>query len=55
MKFLMWLTGEKTMPLRKNGKHISIHLIDFENPANNSYTITNQFRVLSAQREAKDS
>lgn len=52
-KFLQWLTGEKTMPLGENGKHISIHLIDFENPANNSYTITNQFRVLSAQRETK--
>jgi len=40
-----WLTGDKTMPFGENNRHVPIHLIDFKNLENNTYIITNQFRV----------
>lgn len=50
-EFFLWLTGEKTMPFGENNGHVPIRLIDFHNPTNNQYVITNQFRI--QQRETK--
>lgn len=49
--FMQWLTGEKTMPFGENNRHVPVRLIDFEDPANNTYVATNQYRV--HQRETK--
>jgi type I restriction enzyme R subunit len=43
-EFAKWLIGEKTMPFGENNRHVPVRLIDFENPQNNSFIITNQFR-----------
>lgn len=40
--FTEWLRGEKTMPFGENNEHTTVQLIDFENPSNNDYLITNQ-------------
>lgn len=44
-EFFKWLTGEKTMPFGKNNRHVPVRLIDFDNLENNSFIITNQYRV----------
>jgi type I restriction enzyme R subunit len=41
--FMAWLRGEKTMPFGKNGEHVSVHLVDVVQPANNRLTVTNQW------------
>jgi type I restriction enzyme R subunit len=43
--FHSWLTGDKTMPFGKNNRHVPVKLIDFEELANNTYIITNQYRI----------
>ena len=50
-EFFLWLTGEKTMPFGENNSHRPVRLIDFNDLDNNSYVVTNQFRV--HQRETK--
>ena len=37
-----WLLGRTSMPLGKDGEHITIHLLDFENLQNNHYVISQQ-------------
>lgn len=44
-EFALWLTGEKTMPFGENNQHTTIRLMDFDNLANNSYIVTNQYTV----------
>lgn len=41
--FMAWLRGEKTMPFGNNGEHVSVRLVDAENPANNQLVVTNQW------------
>jgi len=41
--FSEWLRGEKSMPFGENGEHTPVRLIDFENPDNNEYVVTNQW------------
>ena len=50
-EFFKWMTGEKTLPFGENNRHVPIHLIDFNELANNSYIATNQYRI--HQRETK--
>ena len=38
-EFMLWLTGEKTMPFGDNNEHISVRLIDFENISNNNMSL----------------
>ncbi len=44
-EFFEWLRGNKTMPFGENNQHIPIKLIDFDILSNNSYIITNQFKI----------
>ena len=44
-EFTKWLQGEKTLPFGENNRHVPIQLIDFENLSNNSFILTNQYRV----------
>jgi type I restriction enzyme R subunit len=50
-EFFKWMTGDKTMPFGENNRHVPVRLIDFEELTNNTYTITNQYRI--HQRETK--
>jgi len=50
-EFFKWMSGDKTMPFGENNRHVPIRLFDFENLSNNTFTITNQYRV--RQRETK--
>ena len=49
-----WLRGDKTMPFGENNQHIPIRLIDFDNLSNNSYIITNQFKVQHSELKIPD-
>ena len=53
-EFYQWLGGNKTMPFGKNNKHVPVRLIDFEDPSNNNYTITNQFQVHHLETKIPD-
>jgi type I restriction enzyme, R subunit len=51
--FAEWLTGEKSMPFGKDGEHVTIKLIDFENPAQNHYVVTQQFTFRAGKTEKR--
>lgn len=53
-EFLKWLNGEKTLPFGENNRHIPIRLIDFDTLENNSYIITNQYRVHHRETKIPD-
>lgn len=53
-EFFKWMTGEKTMPFGENNRHVPVRLIDFENVTNNSYIVTNQFRVHNRETKIPD-
>ncbi|QQG65688.1 type I restriction endonuclease subunit R [Desulfobulbus oligotrophicus] len=41
--FAQWLRGEKSMPFGDRGEHTPIRLVDFDDPNNNQYIVTNQW------------
>jgi type I restriction enzyme R subunit len=49
-----WLRGDRSMPFGPNHEHVTVRLLDLENPENNQYVITSQFvfRAGSAERRA---
>tara|TARA_R110000737_G_scaffold181275_2_gene204878 strand:- start:125 stop:3091 length:2967 start_codon:yes stop_codon:yes gene_type:complete len=53
-EFFKWLTGEKTMPFGENNRHVPVRLIDFDDLANNTYVITNQYRIRHRETKIPD-
>ncbi len=53
-EFFKWLTGEKTMPFGENNRHVPVKLIDFEDVKNNTYIITNQYRIHHRETKIPD-
>lgn len=53
-EFFKWICGEKTMPFGENNRHVPVRLIDFENLSNNSYIVTNQFRIHHRETKIPD-
>lgn len=53
-EFFKWLCGEKTMPFGENNRHVPVRLIDFKNLSNNSYKVTNQFRIHHRETKIPD-
>ncbi|MDC0603873.1 type I restriction endonuclease subunit R [Amylibacter sp.] len=53
-EFILWLTGEKTMPFGENNRHVPVRLIDFENLINNQYIISNQYRIHNRETKIPD-
>ena len=53
-EFARWLRGEVSLPYGKNEQHVPIHLIDFENLNNNSFILTNQFRIHTRETKIPD-
>jgi type I restriction enzyme, R subunit len=51
--FMAWVRGEKTMPFGLNGEHVSIRLIDAEQPSNNRLTVANQWTFQSGSIEKR--
>lgn len=41
--FTEWLRNEKTMPFGEKGEHATVRLIDYDDPTNNKYIVTNQW------------
>ena len=52
--FFGWLRGDKTMPFGEMNQHIPIRLIDFDNLSNNSFIITNQFKLQNIETKIPD-
>lgn len=53
-EFSRWLRGEITMPLGKNHEHVPVCLIDFEEINNNSFILTNQFKIRARETKIPD-
>lgn len=53
-EFFQWMTGEKTMPFGDNNRHVPIRLIDFEELSNNTYIVTNQYRIHHRETKIPD-
>lgn len=53
-EFHKWLVGEKTMPFGENNHHVPVRLIDFEKPENNTFIITNQYRIHHRETKIPD-
>lgn len=53
-EFFKWMTGEKTMPFGENNRHVPIRLIDFEELSNNTYVVTNQYRIHHRETKIPD-
>lgn len=53
-EFAKWLKGEMTMPFGKDGAHVAINIIDFDEPKNNSYWLSNQFKIRTRETKIPD-
>lgn len=53
-EFAKWLRNEHSLPFGKNGEHVKIKLIDFKEMKNNSFILTNQFKVYSRETKIPD-
>jgi len=53
-EFTKWMLGDKTMPFGENNRHVSIKLIDFEDISQNSFVVTNQYRVRTRETKIPD-
>lgn len=53
-EFAKWLRGEISMPFGKNNEHVDIRLIDFEQIDNNSFLLTNQFKIKARETKIPD-
>lgn len=53
-EFARYLRGEVNMPFGKNEQHVPVRLIDFENVSNNSFILTNQFRIHARETKIPD-
>jgi type I restriction enzyme R subunit len=55
-EFFLWMQGEKTMPFGENNRHVPVRLIEFDkkNSNNNSYIVTNQYRVHHRETKIPD-
>jgi len=53
-EFAKWLRGEISMPVGKNNEHVNIRLIDFEEIENNSFLLTNQFKMRAREIKIPD-
>lgn len=52
--FFKWMVGDKTMPFGENNRHVPVRLIDFDDLSQNSYIVTNQFRIHHRETKIPD-
>jgi type I restriction enzyme R subunit len=53
-EFTKWLLGEISLPFGDNSEHVNIRLIDFEQTENNSFLLTNQFKIKTRETKIPD-
>ena len=53
-EFAKWLRNEVTLPIGENNEHVAIRLIDFEELKNNSFIISNQFKIRARETKIPD-
>ena len=53
-EFHKWLRGDKSMPFGENNSHVPVNLIDFYEPSNNTYILTNQFKIRQQETKIPD-
>lgn len=53
-EFFKWMTGEKTLPFGENNRHVPVRLIDFDALTNNTYIVTNQYRIHHRETKIPD-
>jgi type I restriction enzyme R subunit len=53
-EFAKYLRGEVNMPFGKDEQHVPVRLIDFENLNNNSFILTNQFKIHARETKIPD-
>jgi type I restriction enzyme R subunit len=52
-EFAAWLTGERSLPFGENGEHVTIKLIDFDDPGQNEYVVTQQYVFRAGKTEKR--
>ncbi len=52
-EFAAWLLGDRSMPFGENGEHVTIRLIDFEDPKQNRFVVTQQFTFRAGKTEKR--
>lgn len=52
-EFAAWLLGERSMPFGENGEHVTIRLIDFEDPKQNRFVVTQQYTIRMGKTEKR--
>ncbi|MCG2795238.1 MAG: HsdR family type I site-specific deoxyribonuclease [Actinomycetia bacterium] len=52
-EFAAWITGERSMPFGENGEHVTIKLIDFDDPEQNQYVVTQQYTFHTGKTEKR--
>ena len=52
-EFAAWLNAERSMPFGKSGEHVTIRLIDFDDPEQNQYVVTTQYTVRAGGTEKR--
>jgi type I restriction enzyme R subunit len=53
-EFAKWLGNEISLPLGKDNRHEVVRLIDYDNIGNNSFILTNQFKVKAREKKIPD-
>ncbi len=53
-EFAKWLRNEVTLPIGKNNEHVAIRLIDFEVLKNNSFVLSNQYKIRARETKIPD-
>jgi type I restriction enzyme R subunit len=53
-EFAKWLRNEHSLPFGPNGEHVKICLIDYKELKNNSFILTNQFKVHARETKIPD-
>ncbi len=52
-EFAAWLLGERSMPFGKNGEHVTISLIDFDDFKQNRFVVTQQYTIRAGKTEKR--
>ena len=50
-RFVSWMLNEQSMPFGKNGEHVTVRLIDYDNPENNQFIVSHQVIQQSTKRK----
>jgi type I restriction enzyme R subunit len=53
-EFARWLRNEYSLPFGSDGDHVKVKLIDYKNLKNNTFILTNQFKVHARETKIPD-